>query len=138
MEAMSKPPSLSGVFNNIFRNYGHEWIYDFEELALAMRRAGIAPGGICRSDRTGRGMPLWATAAIRRANAPRNRTLTCWLDQEVREDESVYVHFYKDPHAPWTHANRTRHEPAPFCTPFQGTGSWFSCPASVAERTARV
>lgn len=32
---------------------------------------------------------------MRRAMQPLNRTLTCWIDQEVREAESVYVNIYK-------------------------------------------
>ena len=84
-------PTRAGVVNNIFRNYGHQWIYDFDELRHALRKAGIDPKHACRSDRSGRGMPRWAAAVLHRANEPRNRTLTCWLDQPVREDESMYV-----------------------------------------------
>lgn len=132
------PPSEASIVNNIFRNYGHKWVYDFAELMRAAQAAGVPVQHVCRSNRLARGLPVQLQRALRRAKKPSNMSLSCWLDQEVREDESVYVHFYKDPHAPWPHANRTRREPAPFCTPFQGTGSWFSCPASVAERTARV
>ncbi len=89
--ARGRPPSLAGVVNNIFRNYGHEWIYDFGELRLAAARAGIDPAHLCRSDRSGLGLPRWAVAALRRANEPRNRTHTCWLDQKVREAESLYA-----------------------------------------------
>ena len=91
LAAEGGPPSRAGVVNNIFRNYGHQWIYDFAEVRLAARKGGVDPSRLCRSDRAGRGMPRWANGAIRRANQPRNRTLTCWLDQPVREPESMYV-----------------------------------------------
>uniref|UniRef100_A0A7S2GU10 Methyltransferase type 11 domain-containing protein n=1 Tax=Haptolina brevifila TaxID=156173 RepID=A0A7S2GU10_9EUKA len=81
----------AGVFNNIFRNYGHMWIYDFDELRHAVHTAGIDPSLACRSSRNGRGMPPWASQVLRRANEPRNSTQTCWLDQAVRKDESMYV-----------------------------------------------
>ena len=91
LAAAGEPPSRAGVVNNIFRNYGHQWIYDLSELRLAARKGGIDPSRVCRSDRIGRGMPRWAHGALRRANEPRNRTLTCWLDQPVREAESMYA-----------------------------------------------
>ena len=91
MEMMTNPPSRATVVNNIFRNYGHEWIYDYDELRNALKFAGIDPTLACRSDRAGRGLPRWARLAMRRANAPRNDSHTCWLDQSVREGESMYV-----------------------------------------------
>ena len=89
--------SRATVVNNIFRNYGHQWVYNFDELRLAAVRAGfgVGAGSMCRSDRSGRGLPRWARNAMRRANAPRNQTQTCWLDQEVREGESLYVVAFK-------------------------------------------
>ena len=95
MEMLTNPPSRATTVNNIFRNYGHQWIYDFEELKHALRYAGINPSYACRSDRTGRGLPRWARLAMRRANAPKNDTQTCWLDQVVREGESMYVNVFK-------------------------------------------
>lgn len=91
------PPSRATIFNNIFRNYGHQWVYNLDELKLAALRAGFgaSAGGMCRSDRSGRGLPRWARNAMRRANAPKNTTQQCWLDQEVREGESMYVVAYK-------------------------------------------
>ena len=95
MEALGKPPSRATIVNNIFRNYGHQWIYNLDELRLAARSAGIDPSLVCRSDRTGLGLPRWARLAMRRANAPRFENQTCWLDQEVREGESIYVNILK-------------------------------------------
>jgi SAM-dependent methyltransferase len=87
----SGTPSLASVINNIFHNYAHKWIYDFDELVLAASRAGISPSQVCRSDRSGLGLGRWARSAIHRATHPRNRKMTCWIDQAVREDESMYV-----------------------------------------------
>ena len=97
MESLAKPPSRANVINNIFRNYGHEWLYSFEELVLAAGRAAIPIGlaNVCRSDRAGHGLPRWAMRTLRRANQPTNRTHVCWLDQEVRAAESMYVNVYK-------------------------------------------
>ena len=94
---LKTPPSRATIFNNIFRNYGHQWVYNLDELKLAAVRAGFGAtaGGMCRSDRRGRGLPRWARNAMRRANAPKNATQQCWLDQEVREGESMYVVAYK-------------------------------------------
>ena len=82
-------PSRAGMLNNLFRNYGHEWLYDWTELSLLVRRAGLP--GVCRSDRAGAGLPRWTTHALKRANEPRNRTQQCWLDQHVRAPESLYA-----------------------------------------------
>ena len=72
-----------------------EWIYDFEEVRSALQFVGISPSYACRSDRTGRGLPRWARLAMRRANAPRNESHQCWLDQAVREGESMYINVLK-------------------------------------------
>lgn len=101
MDAFGKPPSAATMLNNIMRNYGHEWVYSPDELVRAAARAGIPSGSGCVSDRFdpkgpgARGLPAWAQAVMRRANAPRNSELTCWLDQEVRSDESFYFNFVK-------------------------------------------
>ena len=95
MEMLTRSPSRAAVVNNIFRNYGHQWVYDFDELRHALRYAGIDPAHACRSDRSGRGLPRWARLAMRRANTPRNATQQCWLDQVVREGESMYVNVVK-------------------------------------------
>ena len=88
-------PSRATIVNNIFRNYGHAWVYDYDEIRHALRAAGVDPAFACRSDRKGRGLPRWARNVMRRANAPRHENQTCWLDQEVREGESVYVNVLK-------------------------------------------
>ena len=85
------PPSRATIFNNIFRNYGHQWVYNFDELRRLAKAAGIDSNLLCRSDRSGRGLPRWVRHAMRRAMAPRNATQQCWLDQEVREGESMYA-----------------------------------------------
>jgi len=85
------PPSRATIFNNIFRNYGHQWVYNFDELRRLAKAAGIDSNLVCRSDRSGRGLPRWVRHAMRRAMAPRNATQQCWLDQEVREGESMYA-----------------------------------------------
>lgn len=95
MEMMTNPPTRATVVNNIFRNYGHQWVYDFAEVRHALRYAGIDPENACRSDRTGRGLPRWARLAMRRANSPRNESQQCWLDQVVREGESLYANVIK-------------------------------------------
>lgn len=104
---LGQRPSRTTVLNNIFRNYGHQWIYNFDEVKLAAKAANAKIGDICRSNRVkfeghvqvtgGLGLPRWARNAIRRANHPSNETQTCWLDQAVREDESMYINMYK-PH----------------------------------------
>ena len=43
----------------------------------------------------GRGLPAWATRAMRRALGPKDPELRCWLDQEVRADESMYFNVVK-------------------------------------------
>ena len=91
MEAFGSPPSATTMLNNIVRNYGHEWIYSPDEFRRAVRAAGLPAGSACVSDRAGRGLPVWAATALRRANAPRKAAHKCWLDQEVRADESMYV-----------------------------------------------
>ena len=95
MEQMTNPPSRAAIVNNIFRNYGHQWIYDFGEVQRALQLAGISPTYACRSDRTGIGLPRWARLAMKRANSPRNATTQCWLDQVVREGESLYANVLK-------------------------------------------
>ena len=84
-------PTRATIFNNIFRNYGHWWLYNFEELKRLAKSAGIHPRNLCRSDRTGRGLPRWTRQVMRRANAAKNVTQQCWLDQGVREGESMYA-----------------------------------------------
>ena len=85
------------MLNNIMRNYGHEWVYSPDELRRALATAGLpaAAPAACESDRRGRGLPAWATRAMRRALGPKDPELRCWLDQEVRADESMYFNVVK-------------------------------------------
>eukprot|EP00966_Prymnesium_polylepis_P272556 6296866-Prymnesium_polylepis.1 len=118
----NRPPSEASIVNNIFRNYGHEWVYDLDELRLLAEGARIPPAHVCRSDRGARGLPAPLQRAIRRAGKPTNASLACWLDQEVREDESLYAHIYKV--ANWSGAPRRRYAP-PYCRPLKG--DWWPC-----------
>ena len=95
MDAFDSPPSATTMLNNIMRTYGHAWIYSPDEFQRAARRAGLPAGSACMSNREGRGLPAWSVAVFRRANAPRKAALKCWLDQEVRADESMYVNVYR-------------------------------------------
>ena len=112
-------PIDATVVNNIFRNYGHRWIYDYDELLRVASAVGIAAGRVCRSDRKALGLPSPLLHAIRRATRPRNASLACWLDQAVREDESLYAHVTKD--APSADVNLTAR---PSCSPMK---EWLPC-----------
>ncbi|KAL1511101.1 hypothetical protein AB1Y20_005923 [Prymnesium parvum] len=117
----NRQPSEASIVNNIFRNYGHQWIYDLDEVKLLAEGAGIDPSYVCRSDRSQHGLPPQLRRAIKRALDPRNASKACWLDQAVREDESLYVHIYKVPN--WSHVPRNYSRP--FCRPM--SGDWFPC-----------
>ena len=58
-------------------------MYDLDELKLLAEGAGISTAQVCRSDRLGRGLPTPLKRAIKRAGQPQNKSLACWLDQEV-------------------------------------------------------
>ena len=62
------------MVNQIFQHWGHRWIYDFDELTFAARRAGFDPARAteCR---------------FRQGRVPE----VCALDLLVRNDESLYV-----------------------------------------------
>ena len=119
-----RPPSDATVVNNIFRNYGHQWVYDYDELVALASTVGIDAQQICRTDRRGLGLPRPLRRAIQRATQPRNKSLACWLDQAVREDESLYVQVRKA--APSTPVNRSSRRP--FCVPLKG---WLPCDISL-------
>lgn len=38
MGGLGEPASAATVINNIFRNYEHRWIYDFDEMRRGRRR----------------------------------------------------------------------------------------------------
>ena len=114
-------PSDASIVNNIFRNYGHQWVYDFDEVVRLAADAGIPASWLCRSELERRGMPKQLDRAVLRATKIKNASLACWLDQQVRDDESLYVHIVKG--RPWP--NRTgAHWMQPFCRPTTG---WLPC-----------
>ena len=118
-------PSDAAIVNNIFRNYGHKWIYDLQEVEALGRAAGIVSSQhICRSNREARGLPVPLQRALRRATKPANDSLACWLDQSVREDESLYVHLYKAANWPNNNDSSWRRTRRPFCKPVK---DWFPC-----------
>ena len=101
-------------------------MYDFEELRTRAADAGIGDDGLCRSDRGGQGLPAPLARARERAVNPRNASLACWLDQEVREDESLYAHVTKRRPSP----PLNRSFPRPYCRPVR---DWWPCPSGVLE-----
>ena len=118
--------SDASVVNNIFRNYGHQHVYDFEEFLRAAQLAGVNASAVCRSDLEARGLPPPLRRAVRRATEPANGSLACWLDQKVRSDESLYVHLQKG--EAWPQPHRTgvdQNGRAPFCQPVPG--DWGPC-----------
>jgi len=117
-------PSDAAVVNNIFRNYGHQWVYDLEELTRLAVDAGVPEASVCRSNRAARGLPRELHRAIRRATGPRNESLACWLDQAVREDESLYVQIYKG--EPWAQPQNGSLR-VPTCASPPG---WLPCPSA--------
>ena len=62
------------MVNQIFRYYGHQWIYDFDEIVHAASVAGFDPAGIAR-----------------RAFRAGAREDLCMLDSASRSDETLYV-----------------------------------------------
>ena len=117
----AKRPSDATTVNNIFRNYGHQWVYDFDEVVRLAADAGIPASWLCRSQLGRRGMPKQLERAVLRATRGRNASLTCWLDQEVRDDESLYVHIVKG--EAWPNRTGARWM-QPFCRPTKG---WQPC-----------
>lgn len=110
-------------------NYGHQWVYDYAELERLAEDVGIPATAACRSDRARMGLPMPLQRAIRRAVAPKNTTVACWLDQEVREDESLYVHLTKM--AEWPQPKLPPKSPK--CQQPEG---WLPCPADALAHTA--
>ena len=88
-------PSDATVINNIFRNYDHRWIYDYGEVQRLALDAGVPLENVCRADFGRTGLPKQLEDAVIRATQPQNKSLACWLDQKVRDDESLYVHIVK-------------------------------------------
>ena len=73
------PPSRAWMMNQIFRYYGHRWLYDFEEIAGAATRAGFNPAAIRKVGFGSGSVPELAA-----------------LDQPLRNDESLYVEIRRD------------------------------------------
>ena len=104
MGKLGPPFSAATVVNNIFRNYEHRWVYDYEELALCAKKAGIPDAAVRRSSRMGADLPAGLRDAFKAAERPatarrqagkRENPTQCWLEQEVRERESLYVTIIK-------------------------------------------
>ena len=71
--------SRAATVNNIFRNYGHQHVYDFRELQLVCDKAGIPPGALRRDEFRSASLP----AVLR-------------LDQAWRAPETLYASITKD------------------------------------------
>jgi SAM-dependent methyltransferase len=75
-EQSSNRPAF--IVNQVFRMWGHQWIYDFDEIAFVSRKAGFAPDSITRRGfRQGR------------------EEHVCGLDDPMHNDESLYVEIRK-------------------------------------------
>lgn len=72
---MTNPPlGKAWMMNQIFRHYGHQWLYDYDEIVSIAAHAGFSP------------------AAIRRVSfAEGSVQELARLDQVIRNDESLYV-----------------------------------------------
>lgn len=68
------PQRRAWMINQIFRKWGHQWIYDFDELTFAARQAGFDPA-------------LVTECRFRQGRVPD----VAALDLPVRNDESIYV-----------------------------------------------
>ena len=88
------------MVNNIFRNYEHQWVYDFEEMTRTAMHAGIPQSAVKRSTRLDPALPQSFMQAIRTAETigsarhqkgAKEDPTRCWLEQEIREQESLYV-----------------------------------------------
>ena len=100
MGKLGPPYTAATVVNNIFRNYEHRWVYDFEEFAAVAVHAGVPRDAVSKSTRLGPDLPESFREAVKAAetvatarmqkNAKENPT-RCWLEQEVREAESLYT-----------------------------------------------
>lgn len=77
MRQMGCPPMetrRAWMVNQIFRFWGHKWIYDLDELQLVVREAGFSPGSFER-------------CGFRQGGDPE----VCRLDLELRRAETIYV-----------------------------------------------
>lgn len=72
------PTSKAWMLNQIFRFYGHQWLYDYQELASFAGQAGFAPEAIQRH--------VFASGMVPELAR---------LDKAARNDESVYIELYR-------------------------------------------
>ena len=100
MGKLGPPYTAATVVNNIFRNYEHRWVYDFEEFAAVAVHAGVPREAVTKSTRLGKDLPPAFVEAIRKAETVatarkqagmRENPTRCWLEQDIREQESLYV-----------------------------------------------
>ena len=87
-------------------SYDHKWIYDFEEFAAVAVHAGIPRTAVTLSARLAPELPesfhqavhvAGTVATARRQHGMRENPTRCWLEQEVREPETLYVTISKPP-----------------------------------------
>lgn len=71
---LAVPKRKAWMMNQIFQEWGHRWIYDFEELTYAAARAGFGKEHVVRRQ-------------YREGSCPRLSE----MDREFRRDESLYV-----------------------------------------------
>ena len=104
MGKLGPPYTAATVVNNIFRNYEHRWVYDFEEFAAVAVHAGIPRSAVHKSTRLGAELgPAFLQAVkdaetvstARKQAGKRENPTRCWLEQEVREPETLYATIIK-------------------------------------------
>lgn len=100
MGKLGEPYTGATIVNNIFRNYEHQWVYDFEEMTRTAMHAGIPQSAVKRSTRLDPALPRSFMQAIhtaetigsaRHQKGAKEDPTRCWLEQEIREQESLYV-----------------------------------------------
>ena len=106
MGKLGPPFTAATVVNNIFRNYEHRWIYDYEEFEAVAVHAGIPRAAVIHSRRMGPELSESFREAVRLAetvstarkqHGMKENPTRCWLEQEVREPETLYVTIVKQP-----------------------------------------
>lgn len=104
MGKLGPPYTAATVVNNIFRNYEHRWVYDFEEFAAVAVHAGIPRSAVHKSTRLGAELGPTLLQAVkdaetvstaRKQSGKRENPTRCWLEQEVREPETLYATIIK-------------------------------------------
>ena len=104
MGHIGPPYTAATVVNNIFRNYEHRWIYDYEEFEAVAVHAGIPRAAVIHSRRMGPELSESFREAVRLAetvstarkqHGMKENPTRCWLEQEVREPETLYATIIK-------------------------------------------